>query len=50
MAASDGDEGDGLVKVVGGASGRERQSGAERQQRTQEHEQEQKQRRRVVPV
>ena len=50
MAASDGDEGDGLVEVVGGTSGRERQSGAEQQQRTQEQEQEQKQRRRVVPV
>ena len=44
MAASDGDEGDGLVEVVGGTSGREKQSGAEQQA------QEQEQRRRVVSV
>ena len=56
MAAGDGGKGDDLVEVVGGTSGRGKQSGAEQQQRTQEQEQrqkqrkEQKQRRRVVLV
>ena len=48
MAAGDGGKGDDLVEVVGGTSGREKQSGAEQQQQAQEQEQEQ--RRRVVSV
>ena len=44
MAASDGEDGDGLVEVVGGTSGREKRSGAEQQA------QEQEQRRRAVTV
>ena len=44
MAASDGDESDGLVEVVGGTSGREKRRGAEQPAQEQEH------RRRVVSV
>ena len=44
MAASDGEDGDGLVEVVGGTSGREKRRGAEQQA------QEQEQRRRVLSV